>query len=424
MTWRGGRGSWMDVGSVELLWRAPVPVYCLLSTDAVPGIALGCNCSALFPLSVFILFSSLGSSWECALFGMSRKSAHIAAWHRKQSPRAQNDDVVDGSAVLWCSCRQPQGDRFMIECDLRGENCFHWYHGNCVGITPIDGRRTESQGDPRPFISPFCTTVPCLPPFSASSVPISPGGQPLLLGQLFVKRSIRLMSLLFTEKTISFWFPMVVAALILSLNLLNCMRALALPLLWNVLLWKLPWCYLLSFSRSLTHDPSLMKISIVLNAVCILGMRVILMLCLLKATPSSGIYNIIIAPLQLTALTYLLAWSSKERLKLLCGSLQNSLGAHSCLSPLHLGSLLCLMNLFRNILILPQPLRWTSLILVPPIYRAVILSSLIVWTVILFVVLLFALRGPLDLQKLMLWGGGVYVSLSGLLLQISVIPWL
>ena len=62
-----------------LVWRAPAPVYCLLFADAVPGIALGCNCSTLYSLSVFMLFSCLGSSCECALIGMSRKSARIAA---------------------------------------------------------------------------------------------------------------------------------------------------------------------------------------------------------------------------------------------------------------------------------------------------------------------------------------------------------
>ena len=175
-----------DGCGLELPWRVPVPVYCVLSADAVPGIALGCNCSVLFPLSVFVLFSGLGSSWECTLFGMSRKSVCIAARHRKQSPRAQNDDVVDGSAVLWCSCRRPQGDQFMIECDLRGENCFHWYHGNCVGITPVDGRHMESQDDP--FICPFCTTVPCLPPFSASNVPNFTWGSTAITGPTFCEK--------------------------------------------------------------------------------------------------------------------------------------------------------------------------------------------------------------------------------------------
>ena len=71
----------------------------------------------------------------------------------------------------------------MIECDLLGENCFHWYHGSCVGIAPVNGRHLEIQGEP--FICPFCTMVPCLPPFSALLLipPISPGDLPLLVGQ-------------------------------------------------------------------------------------------------------------------------------------------------------------------------------------------------------------------------------------------------
>ena len=59
----------------------------------------------------------------------------------------------------------------------------------------------------------------------------------------------------------------------------------------------------------------------------------------------------------LIALTYLLAWFSRERLKLPCGSSQNSLGAHSWLSPLQLESLLSSLNLLRNILMLSQLLQ-------------------------------------------------------------------
>ena len=35
--------------------------------DAVPGIALDCNCSSLFSLSIFMLFSCLKNLCECAL---------------------------------------------------------------------------------------------------------------------------------------------------------------------------------------------------------------------------------------------------------------------------------------------------------------------------------------------------------------------
>ena len=74
----------------------------------------------------------------------------------------------------------------------------------------------------------------------------------------------------------------------------------------------------------------------------------------------------------------------------------------------------------------PDPSPATLLSLINPCttnLQSCHLSSLTVWTVVLFVVLLFALRDLLDLQELMLWGRGVYVLLSGLLSQISVIPW-
>ena len=41
----------------------------------------------------------------------------------------------------------------------------------------------ESQGDP--FICPFCTTVPCLPPFGASNVPNFTWGSTAITGPAF-----------------------------------------------------------------------------------------------------------------------------------------------------------------------------------------------------------------------------------------------
>lgn len=37
----------------------------------------------------------------------------------------------DDPEKLWCICKQPHDDRFMICCD----SCEDWFHGNCVGIT-------------------------------------------------------------------------------------------------------------------------------------------------------------------------------------------------------------------------------------------------------------------------------------------------
>lgn len=37
---------------------------------------------------------------------------------------------------LWCICRKPHNNRFMICCDV----CEEWFHGKCVGITKTIGK--------------------------------------------------------------------------------------------------------------------------------------------------------------------------------------------------------------------------------------------------------------------------------------------
>ena len=34
---------------------------------------------------------------------------------------------------LWCVCKAPHNNRFMICCD----SCLDWYHGKCVGINKV-----------------------------------------------------------------------------------------------------------------------------------------------------------------------------------------------------------------------------------------------------------------------------------------------
>ncbi|KAF0767731.1 PHD finger protein 3 isoform X1 [Aphis craccivora] len=43
---------------------------------------------------------------------------------------------------LWCVCRKPHNNRFMICCDT----CEDWFHGKCVGITKALGEQMEARG--------------------------------------------------------------------------------------------------------------------------------------------------------------------------------------------------------------------------------------------------------------------------------------
>ncbi|KAJ7358694.1 hypothetical protein OS493_022134 [Desmophyllum pertusum] len=51
---------------------------------------------------------------------------------------------------LWCVCRKPHGNRFMICCD----HCEEWFHGMCVGITMAQGRQMEKNG--QDYVCPKC----------------------------------------------------------------------------------------------------------------------------------------------------------------------------------------------------------------------------------------------------------------------------
>ncbi|KFB50296.1 AGAP004866-PA-like protein [Anopheles sinensis] len=63
---------------------------------------------------------------------------------------AQDDDLEsdeswnseDDPDRLWCICRQPHNNRFMICCD----SCEDWFHGKCVNITKAMGQQMEQDG--------------------------------------------------------------------------------------------------------------------------------------------------------------------------------------------------------------------------------------------------------------------------------------
>lgn len=55
--------------------------------------------------------------------------------------------------TLYCICRKPHNNRFMICCD----RCEEWFHGDCVGISEARGRLLERNGED--YICPNCTIL-------------------------------------------------------------------------------------------------------------------------------------------------------------------------------------------------------------------------------------------------------------------------
>lgn len=53
-----------------------------------------------------------------------------------------DDDSEDDPNKLWCVCRKPYDNKFMICCDV----CKDWFHGHCVGVTKLMGDRFEKEG--------------------------------------------------------------------------------------------------------------------------------------------------------------------------------------------------------------------------------------------------------------------------------------
>lgn len=57
----------------------------------------------------------------------------------------ENSDVSwnseDDPDRLWCICKQPHNNRFMIACD----KCEEWFHGTCVNVTKAMGKDMEKQ---------------------------------------------------------------------------------------------------------------------------------------------------------------------------------------------------------------------------------------------------------------------------------------
>ncbi|CAI9572834.1 unnamed protein product [Staurois parvus] len=70
---------------------------------------------------------------------------------RKVSTRRRPEAEIYDPNTLYCICRQPHNNRFMICCD----RCEEWFHGDCVGITERRGQLLERDGED--YICPNCT---------------------------------------------------------------------------------------------------------------------------------------------------------------------------------------------------------------------------------------------------------------------------
>lgn len=75
------------------------------------------------------------------------------------APEELDDLNSDGSWVseddpdrLWCICKQPHNNRFMICCD----KCEDWFHGTCVNVTKSMGKDIEMSN--KKWLCPNCKT--------------------------------------------------------------------------------------------------------------------------------------------------------------------------------------------------------------------------------------------------------------------------
>lgn len=53
----------------------------------------------------------------------------------------EDEESEDDPDKLWCICRKPYDNKFMICCDV----CKDWFHGTCVGVTKLMGDRWERE---------------------------------------------------------------------------------------------------------------------------------------------------------------------------------------------------------------------------------------------------------------------------------------
>ncbi|KAM6319062.1 death-inducer obliterator 1 isoform 1-T1 [Podargus strigoides] len=71
----------------------------------------------------------------------------------EELPKSKLESEIYDPNALYCICREPHNNRFMICCD----RCEEWFHGDCVGISEARGRLLERNGED--YICPNCTIL-------------------------------------------------------------------------------------------------------------------------------------------------------------------------------------------------------------------------------------------------------------------------
>ncbi|XP_028398444.1 CXXC-type zinc finger protein 1-like isoform X2 [Dendronephthya gigantea] len=63
----------------------------------------------------------------------------VQSGHESSPKVIIESQLVGEKEVLYCVCRRPDVDQFMIGCDA----CDEWYHGSCIGITKKDAKKIK-----------------------------------------------------------------------------------------------------------------------------------------------------------------------------------------------------------------------------------------------------------------------------------------
>ncbi|XP_033330479.2 protein partner of snf isoform X1 [Megalopta genalis] len=74
--------------------------------------------------------------------GEDEEEAEEEEDEEEEEEEEDNSDSEDDPDRLWCICKRPHNNRFMICCDV----CEDWFHGKCVHVSKAMGQQMEEKG--------------------------------------------------------------------------------------------------------------------------------------------------------------------------------------------------------------------------------------------------------------------------------------